>query len=150
MTCGRSDLALAYFGSARKLSKSVPDIVAGKEVVVTAVQYSAAQEYRNRTDFKSVLRGSQCPVTYIKASLKISGFVPLMEASSRVKPGSETVSKEEIAELVRALKADDRHARIEAAEELALLGQQASPALSALNEALKDTDGLVRVRSAEA
>jgi HEAT repeat protein len=150
MTCGRPDLSLAYCGPAGRLQDAVGVIVAGGEAVVPAVRYDAGGEYRQRTDFKGTLRGRDCPVCRVRASLRIGGTVP--EAMRRpgyvVGPGAG--GPEDVPGLVRALQDPDGRRRADAAEELGLIGPAAREAVGPLRAAVQDADGLVRTRAAAA
>src|SRR5438445_313537 len=67
-------LAHPYSGSADKLSGHLKALLAGKEVVLTAVQFQADRQkvYRQRdlADYRSVLWGRDCPLCRLKVSLK--------------------------------------------------------------------------------
>src|SRR5439155_14662894 len=70
MTSGQARLAYAYFGPADKLPGHLKALLAGKEIVITAVQFQADRQkvYRQRdlADYRSVLRGRDCPLCRLK------------------------------------------------------------------------------------
>src|SRR5262245_52019461 len=73
MTSGRPELSLAYFGPVEKLRNHVPPILAEKEVVITAIIHGERGGFwqHGNIAFQKVLRGKDCPVWRIKASLKM-------------------------------------------------------------------------------
>jgi hypothetical protein len=73
MTSARPELSLAYYGQPRKLQDIVPAIVDEKEMVITAVAHGSRSDVwqHGNVAFKKVLRGKDCPVWRLKASLKM-------------------------------------------------------------------------------
>jgi HEAT repeat protein len=153
MTSGRPELSLSYFGSVEKLRQAVPDLLAGKDAVITAISHGARSDvwqYDN-VGFRKVLRGKDCPVWRIKASLEMPGNAA--EAGSKdskwfVGPGA--AGAEEVPALAKKLRGGPSELRVEAAEDLGLIGQNARGALPQLIQALEDADSLVRISAARA
>src|SRR5439155_11643689 len=146
-TSGQARLAYAYFGPADKLPGPLKTLLAGKEVVITAVQFQADRQkvYRQRdlADYRSVLWGRDCPLCRLKVSLKTPD-----SRGEFVGPGIG--GPEDVAALVKALGQEDGSAGVEAAENLGQIGPPARAAVSALLRATKDREGLVRVKAADA
>lgn len=152
MTSGRPELALAYFGTAEKLRDAIPPILDGKEVVVTAINHgshSGVFQYNN-VAFKKVLRGKDCPVWRIKASLEMpSSTWEIGVKDSKWVIGPGFAGPEDVPSLVRDLEDKDRN-RLRAADELGLVGWGARSALPALRQAMKDADPMLRISAARA
>src|SRR5262245_21766981 len=76
MTRGMPELSLSYFGSTGKLQNHVTDILAGKEVVITAVTHGTGgfRGY-DAVIYKDLLRGNEHPVWRLRASLQMPGNV---------------------------------------------------------------------------
>lgn len=155
MTTGRPELALAFYGRADQLREGVAKMVAGEEVVLTAVNHGARSgvwQYQN-VAFQKVLRGRDCPVWRIKASLKMPDSVWMVgDKDSPWIVGPGVAGPDEIQGLVAILKdkTKDSRARSRAAIDLGLTDWQGRPALPALEEACHDDEPLVRVQAAKA
>src|SRR5262245_17339286 len=80
MTSGRPELALSYYGSVDKLRDHVVEMLAGKEVVLTAIRFGkvghgGSREMRTAVVYRNTLRGgAENPIWRLKASLKMPGF----------------------------------------------------------------------------
>ncbi len=155
MSSGRPELSLAYYGRSDQLRKALTEILAGKEVVIPAVNHGTRMgvwQYSN-VAFQKVLRGKDCPVWRIKASTKMPESI--WQIGDRDSPwvvGPGAVGTEDIPNLIRALtdfSKDDR-VRSHAAIDLGLIGWKARPALPALQKAFEDKSPLVRLRAARA
>jgi HEAT repeat protein len=138
MTHGQGDLCFAYWGSAQKLRESVAAMVAGREVVVPALQRSSDNSLAREAVFQNLPRGAAFPVWRVRASLKMPAFAYLLGKDHVVGMGAG--GQEDVPPLVKALREGDGRARAEAAEELGLIGPPAAAALSALREAAKGAD----------
>jgi HEAT repeat protein len=145
MSHGRPEMPQAYTGKVSKLRQHVVDILAGKEVVVVVIDTMGAEDFFKRESIysKVLLRGREYPVQRIRAGLKYD-TVPTQ--SPIVGKGAGTAA--DVAPLVASLKSADAAARIDAAEELGLIGAAAEAALPALAGVLEDTSPLVRVAAA--
>lgn len=137
MTYGRPELSCGYIGSAAKLRGHVAAIVAGKDIVVTAVLRRDADWAAHGDVFaRNMMRDKECRLWRVKANGE--------------KVGKGPRAPEEVPGLVRTLQAKDEATRAEAAADLGLMGRQARSALPALRKALQDAAPRVRVRAAEA
>ncbi|HZZ72257.1 MAG TPA: HEAT repeat domain-containing protein [Pirellulales bacterium] len=153
MTTGRPELSLAYYGQPEKLREQIPPILAGKEQVVTVVSHGSNQgifQYNN-VAYQKVLRGRDCPVWRIRASLKMPERV--WEVGDKGSPwvvGPGAAGPEDVPALIASLQAHEARMRLEAAEELGLIGAPAQLALAPLERAFHDPDPLVRASAARA
>src|SRR5262249_6365439 len=76
MTRGRAELPLAYFGSADKLGSHISAMLAGKEVILTAIQHDTSEsDAYEAMAFRSMPRGVDAVLWRIKASLQMPGTV---------------------------------------------------------------------------
>jgi len=165
MTAGRPELSYVYSGSTAKLRDHVTAMLAGRETVITALKYRALVRVPGRSvehDVKHwdaneavgarrLMRGKDWPLCRIKASLKMPNTVPELILNSDLIIGDGPGGPDDVPALVKALKQDDAGARIEAAEDLGLIGPPAADALAALLKlAEQDADPLVRVAAARA
>ncbi len=153
MNSGRPELSLAYFGAAEKLRDAVTAILAGKEVVITAVNHGAKYgvfQYEN-VAFHKALRGKDCPLFRIKASLEMPPTV--WRVSAKDSPwvvGVGAYGTEDIPALVDALKAPEAKVRIKAADDLGLIGWRARSAAPILMKMCEDADPYIRISAARA
>ncbi len=153
MNSGRPELSLAYFGTAEKLRDAVTGILAGKEVVITAVNHGAkygVYQYDN-VAFHKALRGKDCPLFRIKASLEMPPTV--WRVSAKDSPwvvGVGAYGSEDIPALVDALKDSQGKVRIKAADDLGLIGWRARSATPILMKMCEDADPYVRISAARA
>jgi HEAT repeat protein len=151
MTYGRWDLSLAYAGSVEKLRRHVADMLDGKEVVITAAVHGAhGVAAYDAVMYKNLFRGKEQPVWRIKASLKMPGSVAEVASDPKWVVGLGAGGPEDVPALLEGLRSGEARARVEAADDLGLIGPPAKDAVPALRAALKDTDGLVRARAAGA
>lgn len=172
MTTGRRDMAYAYFGSVAKLRDHVAAIVAGREVVVTALKFDviglppdSGKWIHRKIERWAVLeavssgrlmRGKEWPVWRIKAGLKLPDYTYGLVGDSLTKDAKHIVgdgpaSPEDVPVLTRALKHEDPLTRRDAAEDLGLIGApavNAVPVLQKLTE--QDADPLCRIAAAKA
>jgi HEAT repeat protein len=153
MISGRPELSVAYQGSAEKLRDAILPILDGKEVIVTAVNHgshSGTWQYNN-VAFQKVLRGKDCPVWRIRASLEMPSRVwRVGDRDSRWLVGPGVAGLEDVPALVKELADNDAGVRARAADTLGLIGWGARPAQPALRRACEDSDALVRVSAARA
>ena len=153
MTTGRPELSLAFFGPPEKLRGHIAKILAGGEETITVVSHGAHQgvyQYNN-VAFQKVLRGKDCPVWRIKASLQMPERVwEVGDAGSPWVVGPGAAGREDVPRLIETLQDNDARARAEAADELGLVGAAAENALTPLTRAFADDDPLVRISAARA
>jgi HEAT repeat protein len=155
MSTGMPELALAFYGRIEKLRDAIKDMLAGKEVVISAVSHGTQKgvwQYSN-VAYQKVLRGKECPIWRIKASLKMPTSVwEIGVKDSRWVVGEGFVDIEEMPGLLKTLEDPkaEKLARSRAASDLGLIGWQAHAALPALQKACQDPEALVRVRAARA
>jgi HEAT repeat protein len=142
MSHGQGDLCFAYWGSAEKLCGHVAAMVAGREVVVTALQRSPDNDRAREAVFQNLPRGRAFPVWRVTASLQMPAFAYLLGKDHVAGMGAG--GKEDVPPLVKALREGGKRSQAEAAEELGLIGPAATDALAALWEASKG-DARVRV-----
>jgi HEAT repeat protein len=154
MSSGRPELSLAYWGSVDRLRQAVADVQAGKPTVITAVSHgsgSGVWQYGN-VGFNKVLRGRDCPLWRVRASLEMPENVGDLgnnkETPWVIGPGG--AGPEDVPSLRAALKDPVEDRRREAAESLGRIGRAARSAVPALLEATKDSAPLVRVSAARA
>jgi HEAT repeat protein len=152
MVRGRWDLALAYLGSAERLREHVTAMLAGREVVITAIRLDehGAKTYQ-AVYSKNLAPGTPRPVWRLRASLNMPGTVE-EAANDRTVVGFGAGDAEDVPPLARALRDPEAKAaaRAAAADDLARIGRTARAAVPALREALQDPDRFVRVRAAAA
>ena len=170
MTTGRRDMAYAYFGSVARLRDHVTAIVAGREVVVPALRFdvlgaepdkSVARKIERWATLEAVssgrlMRGKEWPVWRIKAGLKLPDYTfalvhDSLEGKAKHIVGDGPAGPEDVPALTKALKHDEARVRIDAAEDLGLIGPLAADAVPALLK-LAESDGepLVRIAAAKA
>jgi HEAT repeat protein len=153
MTSGRPELSLAYFGTPEKLRDAVTAMLAGKEVVITAVNHGAkfgVYQYEN-VAFHKALRGKDCPLFRIKASLDMPPTV--WRVSAKDSPwivGVGAYGTEDIPALTEALKDPQPKVRAKAADDLGLIGWRARGTAPVLLKLCEDADPYVRISSARA
>jgi HEAT repeat protein len=172
MTTGRPDLCYAYSGSAARLRDHVTAMLAGRGVVVPALKYEVLalapgpgkwteRRIEHWATYEAVssgrlMRGREWPVWRLRASLTMPQLTyTYLQESLTGKAngivGDGSAGPDEVPGLVRALRQEDAGTRLQAAEDLALLGgpaAEAVPTLLAL--ARNDPDRLVRVAAATA
>ncbi|HLY73080.1 MAG TPA: HEAT repeat domain-containing protein [Planctomycetota bacterium] len=151
MTSGRPELSLAFFGPVDKLRLATSEMLQGKEAVITAVSHGAGSgvfQYGN-VGFNKVLRGRDCPIWRVKASLEMPGNISeLGDKEKKWLVGPGVAGPEDVPKLQAALKDSSGERRREAAEDLGRIGRAAKSAVPALIEASKDSDPQVRVSAA--
>src|SRR5262245_34138059 len=148
---GRPDLSLAYSGRPEKLRTALVDILAGKEVIITALMHGAhGVAAYDEVMFKGPLRGKAYPVWRIRASLKMPGSQADIQTDPKFsgRPGAGTA--DDVPPLAKLLREPDPSKRGLAAEDLGLIGLAAKSAVPALVEALHDKDEFVVVAAAGA
>jgi HEAT repeat protein len=152
MTRGRPELSLSYFGSAENLRRCVAAMLAGQEVVVPVMGHGHDGDFDSYDTmaFKEPLRSRKTLVRRLRASLNMPGTVQEVAHDPRYLLEGDAGDPEEVSALLKALRHKEGRVRAEAADDLGLIGKQASAAVPALLEALQDPDGLVRVRAAGA
>jgi HEAT repeat protein len=144
-------LETTYSGPVEKLRDAVADVLAGKEVTVTALVPDEAYHlaYPDTPVKRDWVRGQKGRVWRVGASLAIKDAADVATEDSRHFVGWGVGDKEEVPALVASLKAADAHARAEAAEDLGQVGPAARSAAGALRRALEDADPFVRVAAAK-
>jgi HEAT repeat protein len=153
MSSGRPELSLAFFGPVDKLRRAAAEILDGKEAVITAVSHGAGSgvwQYGN-VGFNKVLRGRDCPLWRVKASLEMPGNISeLGNKDAKWVIGLGVAGPEDLPVLLAALKDRSGERRREAAEDLGRVGRAAKSAVPALVDATQDPDPQVRVSAARA
>src|SRR5262249_25507619 len=140
-------------GSAARLRDHVAAILAGREVVVTALKYEVlglapgAGKWTERklehwATYEAVctgrlMRGKEWPVWRLKASLKTSVTTVSLVQDSLMRDagfivGDGPAGPEEVPALTRALQHEDARVRMESAEDLGRIGLPAASARAAL------------------
>jgi HEAT repeat protein len=161
MATGRADLCYAYSGSAVRLRDHVTAMLDGREVVITALKFEAmvGKGLERKIDrwatFEAVgsgrlMRGKDWPVWRLKASLQMPTTTLLLIQDGRSIVGDGAASAGDVPALARSLTHGTARVRIEAAEDLAMIGPPAAAAVPALLQACQDGDPLVRVAAARA
>src|SRR5579862_973962 len=144
----QSNLSYAYHGSTAKLAKAVPEMLAGREAVVSVVGYSGDSANQRRQLFKNVFRGRDEVLVRQKASLNMPSFA--YDYHPELMVGGGAGGPEDVPPLVADLKNPDLRVRREAAEELGRIGAAAKGALAPLGQSLQDPAGEVRVAASAA
>lgn len=167
MTTGRPELSYAYSGSTAKLRGHVTAMLAGRERIISALKYrvlarlpgppGSVERKREHWDAneavcaRRLMRGKDWPVCRIKASLKMPNTIHHLIQDTDLIVADGSGSAEDVPTLVKALVHEDARIRMEAAEELGLIG---APAATAVPNLLKlseqDADPVVRVETAKA
>ncbi|HLY07741.1 MAG TPA: HEAT repeat domain-containing protein [Planctomycetota bacterium] len=151
MTSGRPELSLAFYGPVDQLRSATADILQGKEAVITAVSHgsnSGVWQYGN-VGFNKVLRGRDCPLWRVKASLEMPGSISeLGNKDAHWVIGLGVAGPEDVPKLQAALQDPSVDRRREAAENLGRIGRAAKGAVPALAQASHDPDPQVRVSAA--
>ena len=150
LTRGRSELTFAYSGMAETFRTSLVEILAGKEVTVTAVRWGASDLPAEAVAYKQSLRGRDVPMWRIRASLTMPGNVGAMVESPRWIVGPGYGDAEDVPPLLTELQSADADRRAIAAETLGWIGRPARPALKRLLEHMQDPDETVAVRAVAA
>jgi HEAT repeat protein len=152
LTRERAENVLAYVGPVGKLGNHAEAIVAGKEVVITALCHRGeGVALYNPVAYRTHISGPQYPIWRLRASLKMpSCYITLTEPNCPWVVGLGAGTKENIGELIQALRHPNPNTRAEAADELGILGKEAGPALAALRERLADENQDVRAHAAAA
>src|SRR5262245_14292486 len=142
MTTGRRDMLYAYCGSTARLRDHVAAIVSGREVVVAALKFdviarAASGTYVDRkverwatleaVSSGRLMRGREWPVWRIKAGLKLPDYTYALVHDSVLGDANHIVGDgpagpEDVPALTRALGHEDARARIDAADDLGLIG----------------------------
>jgi HEAT repeat protein len=145
----RAELSQAYFGSVTRLRKHVAAILAGREVVLSAVRHQAPESQGHEAlVFKDRLLGPKIPLCRVKASLRRATYMDRTTNNPDFLVGPGAGSPQDVPELLQGLKDADRLVRLDAALDLGLIGPPAKAAAPALREALNDPDYSVRLRAA--
>gem|GEM_PF-1369856 len=151
MSRGRSELSMAYLGSAESLQSHVAAILAGQQVVVTAIRHGTRGfKSEDAVAFKNLLRGKDLPVWRIKVRLDMPGSVGQMVDSPEFLVGKGAGTPADVPTLIEQLGSQTAEARIEALERLAAIGRHAKLAAPQIVNALRDANGNVRVSAAAA
>jgi HEAT repeat protein len=172
MIAGRPEMAYCYSGSVARLRDHVTAILAGREVVVTALKYEVLglapaqgkwieRKLEHWATYEAIccgrlMRGKEWPVWRIKASFRTqTNTIELVQESLIGKTnhlvGDGAAAVEEVPELIKALNDENARVRLEAAEDLGLVGPPAAAAVPALLKLMEpEADPLVRVAAAKA
>jgi HEAT repeat protein len=167
MTTGRPELSYAYSGSTAKLRDHVTALLAGREIVITALRYRVFVRLpgpekhvtRSREDWdaneavcaRRLMRGQGWPVCRVKASLKMPNTIPELIRDTDLIVGAGPGGPEDVPALVKALTHEDARLRSEAAEDLGLIGPPAAAAVPALLKLSEhDPDPVIRVEASRA
>ena len=153
MTSARPELSLAYYGTAEKLRDQVPEILDGKEVTITAVTHGARSDVwqHGNVAFRKVLRGKDCPIWRIKASLKMpENAMEVGSKDSKWVVGPGVAAAEDVPGLAKKLGDKEASVREAAADDLGLVGRPARSAVPDLVKMFEDRDPQVRIRAAKA
>jgi HEAT repeat protein len=154
MTCGQAQLSFAYRGSPDRLAQHVKTLLAGKEVLITAVKYGADDAYweacKKAVGSRSWLGGKPYPLCRFKASLQMPNSIYAMARDARVVVLPGAGGPEDVPALLASLDHPDWRVRADAAAELGLLGDTAIGAVPALNAALADPEKQVNIAVAAA
>src|SRR5262249_54664188 len=137
MTAGRPELSYAYSGSTAKLRDHLPAMLAGREVGPTAFKYGqltlepgggVGRKWEDLDTVEAVgsrrlMRGKDWPVYRIKTSPKMPNTIPeLFTHHSELLVGDGPGGSDEVPALIEGLKHKEARIRIEAAEDLGLIG----------------------------
>ena len=141
-------LPMTYCGPVEKLRRAIIEILAGREVVITARQWQVEMELGSLGG--DWLRGKRGRIWRIRAGPKINYESTLHPENKKVFVGWGIGGPEAVPALVKSLKDKDARARCAAAEDLGQIGPPAVKAMPALVQALSDVDGFVPVCAAEA
>jgi HEAT repeat protein len=167
MTTGRPELSYAYSGSTGKLRDHVTAMLAGRETVITALQYRflarlpgpqklivRPREHWDANEAvcaRRLMRGQGWPLCRIKASLKMPNTIHELIRDTDLIIGVGPGGPEDVPALVKALTHEDARIRFDAAEDL---GQIGPPAIAAVPVLLKlseqDVDPLIRLEANKA
>jgi HEAT repeat protein len=154
MTCGQAQLSFAYSGSVARLRDHVAAILDGKEVVITAVKYSADDAYwrtcKRVVAMRDVPQGSKFPICRFKASLRMPVSIYQMGRDPTFVVELGAAAREDIPRLVATLKDLEWQNRLEATQALGQIGPAGPEVVAALRLALQDPKSLVRIGAAEA
>jgi HEAT repeat protein len=147
----RPDLPLAYHGAVSRLAEAVPQMLAGKDAVLTVVSHGGDNEGAsfdlalNRAALPSLVR-----VERIRANLKMPSMVMAASANPAYLIGMGAVDEDDIGTLTQRLQSPDALSRAEAADDLRTLGRKAASAAAALEKLMDDPDRRVRFAAAAA
>jgi HEAT repeat protein len=136
----------AFSGKVEKLRTLVTDMLAGKEVVCPCAQFDPAKVQ----EFKNLLHEKKAPLWRLKAGLQIQDYNAVIADKAKYLVGLGALGPEAVPGFVAQLKHADPKVRAKAAEELGQIGADAKSALEPLAAVMGDSDGLVRIRAAEA
>jgi HEAT repeat protein len=166
MTAGRPELSYAYSGSTSKLRDHLTAMLAGREVVITALKYrqltvrpggAVERKWEDVDTVEAVgarrlMRGKDWPVCRVKASLEMPNTVPeMLVHHSELIVGDGPGGPDDVPALVKGLKHEDARVRIEAAEDLGRIGPPVGDGVALLLRlAEQDPDPLVRLEAAKA
>jgi HEAT repeat protein len=161
MATGRGDLSYAYSGSAARLRDHVTAILKGQEVIVTALKFEAImgkgleRNLDRWATFEAVgsgrlMRGKEWPVWRFKASLDMPTTTLFVIQNPASIVGDGPGGLEDVPALARALAHPAARVRMEAAEDLGMIGPKAAEAVPALLKSCQDTDPLIPVAAARA
>jgi HEAT repeat protein len=139
----------AYVGPVTKLRQHVTDIIAGKETIVTAVEYDTYYAGRGRlaqnwswVAIGNMRRTATTPrIWRVKASLKI---LHPGEHADKHFVGWGTGAAGEVRGLIERLQSPMKAVQLQAADELGWIGPDAKAAVPALMKVLQAKDAAIR------
>jgi len=146
MTHAEPFMAWSFCGPVGKLQAVIPDMLAGKEVVVPCAQFDPAKI----DEFKKLMHDKKCPLWRMKTSLALTDHAVCMRERDKYVVGLGALGPEAVPAFIADLKKPEVATRVKAAVELGQIGEDAKTSLEALSQALQDADAEVRIRSAEA
>src|SRR5262249_32513123 len=165
-------MSYAYSGSVTKLRDHITAILADREVTITALKYEVLglapgpgklveRKLDHWATYEAIscgrlMRGKEWPVWRLKASFKTqTNMLELVPESLTGKTnfivGDGAGTADDVPGLVKALGHETARVRVEAADDLGLIGPPAAGAVPALLKlAEQDADPLVRIAAAKA
>jgi HEAT repeat protein len=155
MTLDCPELSLSYRGSAARLAGAVREMLAGRTVVVTTVAHGAqGRGAFSDVVFNTLHAGPPAPLQRIRASLAMPRQVWFVGTHPDWYLGLGAVTPDDLPRLTKELAPTDppdRWTRVDALDDLALLGPQArGPAADRVRQLLQDVDPIVRLHAAAA
>src|SRR5262249_18716138 len=146
MTGGKPEFAYVYAGSTAKLYDHVQAIVAGREVVVTALKFRVIRpgpgtahvwEHWDAVEAvgsRRLMRGKDWPLWRLKASLKTPNLIHELMRIPDLLAGDGPAGPGDVPALIKAIQLEEANARIDACETLAETGPAGADALPALRK----------------
>src|ERR1043165_1988515 len=135
----------SYVGPVAKLREHVADIIAGKEVVVTAVEYDTYYAGRGRLaqNWSWVAIGNMRRTTTTRGIWRVKASLKILhpgEHATKYFVGWGTGGADQVPTLIERLKSPTKTAQLQAADELGWIGPEAKAAVPALLAMLRGSD----------